>query len=262
MTWSILAHDPATGAFAVAVTTCNLAVGAAVPHLRAGVNPRLVAVSSFVAHLHRHDAHNFPATAAGAATRDPALVRAELIAQIDAAYDAGIDVTHLDTHMLVMAFPSLLPVYLELGERCNLPIVLTGDATRFLPPEDDLSHPFRTRDQRGIPPIGQFLHTPFGNLSPTPETYANILDQAQPGLTFCAFHFTAPGDADWMSDDASTRLAEYRIFATGRANDVSRSAASASPACARSATLCGPPDSRLALGPFAAYQATNGRRRA
>ncbi|WP_240655002.1 DUF1028 domain-containing protein [Rhodovarius crocodyli] len=37
MTWSILAHDPATGAFAVAVTTCNLAVGAAVPHLRHGV---------------------------------------------------------------------------------------------------------------------------------------------------------------------------------------------------------------------------------
>ena len=37
ITWSILAHDPGTGAFAVAVTTCNLAVGAAVPHLRAGV---------------------------------------------------------------------------------------------------------------------------------------------------------------------------------------------------------------------------------
>ena len=37
ITWSILAHDPATGALAVAVTTCNLAVGAAVPHLRAGV---------------------------------------------------------------------------------------------------------------------------------------------------------------------------------------------------------------------------------
>ena len=37
MTWSIVAHDPATGAFAVAVTTCNLAVGASCPHLRAGV---------------------------------------------------------------------------------------------------------------------------------------------------------------------------------------------------------------------------------
>ncbi|HYF09604.1 MAG TPA: DUF1028 domain-containing protein [Acetobacteraceae bacterium] len=45
MTWSIVAHDSATGAFAVAVTTCNLAVGAAVPHLRSGVGA--VATQSF-----------------------------------------------------------------------------------------------------------------------------------------------------------------------------------------------------------------------
>ncbi len=37
MTWSILAHDPQTGAFGVAVTTCALAVGASCPFLRAGV---------------------------------------------------------------------------------------------------------------------------------------------------------------------------------------------------------------------------------
>jgi uncharacterized Ntn-hydrolase superfamily protein len=37
MTWSIVAHDPATGAFAVAVTTCNLAVGASCPFVRAGI---------------------------------------------------------------------------------------------------------------------------------------------------------------------------------------------------------------------------------
>ncbi|HZH47698.1 MAG TPA: SDR family oxidoreductase, partial [Roseococcus sp.] len=40
---------------------------AAGPHLRAGTQPRLVAVSSFVAHLFRHDAANFPATAVGKA---------------------------------------------------------------------------------------------------------------------------------------------------------------------------------------------------
>jgi NAD(P)-dependent dehydrogenase (short-subunit alcohol dehydrogenase family) len=40
---------------------------AAGPHLRVGVQPRLVAVSSFVAHLFRHDAANFPATAVGKA---------------------------------------------------------------------------------------------------------------------------------------------------------------------------------------------------
>lgn len=37
MTWSIVAHDPATGAFAVAVTTCSFAVGASCPAVRAGV---------------------------------------------------------------------------------------------------------------------------------------------------------------------------------------------------------------------------------
>ena len=37
MTWSIVAHDPATGAFAVAVSTCAFAVGASCPFVRAGV---------------------------------------------------------------------------------------------------------------------------------------------------------------------------------------------------------------------------------
>jgi uncharacterized Ntn-hydrolase superfamily protein len=37
MTWSIVTHDPASGAFAVAVTTCAFAVGASCPYVRAGV---------------------------------------------------------------------------------------------------------------------------------------------------------------------------------------------------------------------------------
>jgi uncharacterized Ntn-hydrolase superfamily protein len=37
MTWSIITHDVQTGAFAIAVATKNFAVGASVPHVRAGV---------------------------------------------------------------------------------------------------------------------------------------------------------------------------------------------------------------------------------
>jgi uncharacterized Ntn-hydrolase superfamily protein len=37
MTWSVVARDPATGAFAVAITTCAFAVGARCPFVRAGV---------------------------------------------------------------------------------------------------------------------------------------------------------------------------------------------------------------------------------
>jgi uncharacterized Ntn-hydrolase superfamily protein len=45
MTWSIVAFDGATSAFGVAVATRNFAVGATVPHLRAGVGA--VATQSF-----------------------------------------------------------------------------------------------------------------------------------------------------------------------------------------------------------------------
>ena len=37
MTWSVAAHDPETGAFAVAVATCAFGVGANCPFVRAGV---------------------------------------------------------------------------------------------------------------------------------------------------------------------------------------------------------------------------------
>ncbi len=37
MTWSIVARDPTSGAFAVAITTCAFAVGARCPFVRAGV---------------------------------------------------------------------------------------------------------------------------------------------------------------------------------------------------------------------------------
>jgi uncharacterized Ntn-hydrolase superfamily protein len=37
LTWSLLVHDPESQAFAVAITTCNLAVGASCPFVRQGV---------------------------------------------------------------------------------------------------------------------------------------------------------------------------------------------------------------------------------
>ncbi|MBD0273516.1 MAG: DUF1028 domain-containing protein, partial [Acetobacteraceae bacterium] len=37
MTWSVAAHDPGTGAFAVAVATCAFGVGANCPFVRSGV---------------------------------------------------------------------------------------------------------------------------------------------------------------------------------------------------------------------------------
>ncbi|MBM3116878.1 polysaccharide deacetylase family protein [Jeongeupia naejangsanensis] len=48
-------------------------------------------------------------------------VRTELTAQIDRAIAAGVELTHLDSHMLTMFSPALLPVYLDLAHQYRLP---------------------------------------------------------------------------------------------------------------------------------------------
>ncbi|AOY00138.1 polysaccharide deacetylase family protein [Jeongeupia sp. USM3] len=47
--------------------------------------------------------------------------RAELTAQIERAIAAGVELTHLDSHMLTMFSPALLPVYLDLAHQYSLP---------------------------------------------------------------------------------------------------------------------------------------------
>jgi len=48
-------------------------------------------------------------------------VARELRAQIDRALQAGIDVTHLDSHMFSVIYPALLPVYIEIAQEYELP---------------------------------------------------------------------------------------------------------------------------------------------
>jgi predicted glycoside hydrolase/deacetylase ChbG (UPF0249 family) len=54
----------------------------------------------------------------------PEEVEIELRAQIDAALAAGIDVTHLDSHMGTVLMPPLSEVYVRLAESYRLPIFL------------------------------------------------------------------------------------------------------------------------------------------
>ncbi|WP_432719582.1 polysaccharide deacetylase family protein [Jeongeupia wiesaeckerbachi] len=55
------------------------------------------------------------------ANAKPEAVRAELTAQIERALGAGVDLTHLDSHMLTMFSPALLPIYLDLAHQYRLP---------------------------------------------------------------------------------------------------------------------------------------------
>jgi hypothetical protein len=52
----------------------------------------------------------------------PAEVEIELRAQIEAALAAGVDVTHLDSHMGTVLYPPFLPIYAKLAVEYRLPV--------------------------------------------------------------------------------------------------------------------------------------------
>jgi predicted glycoside hydrolase/deacetylase ChbG (UPF0249 family) len=62
----------------------------------------------------------------------PEEVEIELRAQIDRALDAGIDVTHLDSHMGTLFVPQLVEVYAQLGADYRLPIFIVVPSQKIL----------------------------------------------------------------------------------------------------------------------------------
>lgn len=51
-------------------------------------------------------------------------VRAELVAQVERALAAGIDVTHVDSHMLTLFHPRLARIYIDVARQFNVPPLL------------------------------------------------------------------------------------------------------------------------------------------
>jgi len=151
---------------------------------------------------------------------DPLAVERELRAQIDAALEAGIDVTHLDAHMGTVWVPEFVEIYERLGADYRLPVFLPGREDSWVEPSAALDRATERAAARGNPRFDCVVSTPFGNLSPTAADYREILDGAAAGLTWGAFHFTRPGDIAMISDDAPTRTGEYEIFTSGAAERI------------------------------------------
>lgn len=143
---------------------------------------------------------------------DPMEVHAELRAQVTTALNAGIDVTHLDSHMGTAWQPEFIDAYIALGDEFQLPVVVTQDVQSLSAPHRDLDSVFDRLRQQGNPVFQKFLTTPFELKHPSITDYQGILDQSVEGLNWCGFHFAVPGDIELVTDDASTRVEEYNVF--------------------------------------------------
>jgi chitin disaccharide deacetylase len=147
-------------------------------------------------------------------------VEAECRAQIEAALAAGLDVTHLDTHMGAAAAPEFVELYIGLGREYRLPVLLARQVTTFtgvidLGPFDpdfyrELIEDF---DEADLPLIDRFAMGLAMRQQSCEQAYRQMVGEAAPGVTYLSLHCSTPGEVERMHPtDAEWRIAEYVLF--------------------------------------------------
>lgn len=152
----------------------------------------------------------------------PKAVEEELRAQVNAAMDAGIDVTHLDCHMGAAMMPEFVDIYEKLGAEFNLPLLLMQDYRTFS--VLDYAGPVSTeaydkaRDRaaaRGNPVIALQVETPWEWPSGREASYRELISALPDGTSWLALHFSADGDIREIDSKAAIRVGEYELFRSG-----------------------------------------------
>lgn len=152
----------------------------------------------------------------------PEAVEAELRAQIDAAYAAGIDVTHLDAHMGAALSPEFCEIYIRLGIDYRLPILLTSSLSAYSPndnlvgvTEEAYMRGVETARASGFAIFDAAVQTTWQRPAskPVEPAYKAIIDGVRDGLTFFCLHFNAPGELEFIEPrSAYIRTQEYELF--------------------------------------------------
>jgi predicted glycoside hydrolase/deacetylase ChbG (UPF0249 family) len=156
---------------------------------------------------------------------------AEMRAQIELACAAGLDFTHLDTHMGAAHLPALIESYVELGFKYRVPVLLPRRADDYLRGlmighlADDARLAWAQEvEERGMPLPDWFRITPGYDSRAEPreraDVYEAILRALQPGLTYFSLHPNAPGDIETIAQaHAARRIFEHEYFRSQRLRD-------------------------------------------
>jgi predicted glycoside hydrolase/deacetylase ChbG (UPF0249 family) len=151
---------------------------------------------------------------------DRRAVEIEMRAQIEAALAAGLDVTHLDTHMGAAAAPEFVETYLELGREYRLPVLLPERIESYVSvldmgPVDTELYPrlLAETSAAAMPVIDVFVMGLAMRHLGCEEAFRLMVEEAAPGVTYVSLHCSTPGDVEQLHPhDAEWRIAEYRLF--------------------------------------------------
>jgi predicted glycoside hydrolase/deacetylase ChbG (UPF0249 family) len=144
------------------------------------------------------------------ATAEQALIEAR--AQVKRALDAGVDVTHVDSHMGTLQLdPEYLKVYLQVAVEFDLPVRMASQdtLTRFGQP--------KLRDQfnaRGIVCPDYFIYEELKDENKDVKAFwLGIVKNLKPGVTELYIHAAmATDELKAITGSWNTRSQEYAVF--------------------------------------------------
>ena len=151
---------------------------------------------------------------------DAVAVQLELQAQVARALDAGIDVTHIDTHMGTVAHLKFIPAYVQLALQHGLPpmILRLDEAGWRKMGMDSETAAFAAQlvqqwEAQGLPLLDHLVALPLDQSADRVELAKKTFDSLPPGLT----HFIIHPAQDTPELRAITpnwqgRVADYRTF--------------------------------------------------
>ncbi len=147
-------------------------------------------------------------------------VAEELRAQLTRALADGIDVTHIDTHMLTLYHPRLLPAYVALALEFRLPLFLLRtpqamySAARTEPLEAGESRALvAAAEAHGIPVFDHLTVLPLNQPEKRLEAGKRALAGAPVGLTNFLFHPSADTpELRALAPDWRCRVADMELF--------------------------------------------------
>ena len=140
---------------------------------------------------------------------DPDEAARELRAQVEKALDAGIDVTHLDSHMGAVFHRPFFAAWCELAVEFQLPTFIPA-AFRNRPPVQQM-------EAAGVPAIDLLLWDTYGpGLSEKPALFDQMLADLAPGFSHFLVHptFDVPEVHDFLVGP-ETRITDYELFSEG-----------------------------------------------
>jgi hypothetical protein len=161
---------------------------------------------------------------------DAGAVALEMQAQVAHALSAGIDVTHVDTHMGAVAHPKFIPAYVQLALQHNLPILMLrlDEAGWRAMGMDGETAAFATRlvqelEAQGLPLLDRLGGLPLDQPTERVEQARQAFDALPPGLTHFIIHpvLDSP-ELRAIAPDWPGRVADYRAFTDDALRDCVR----------------------------------------